>query len=135
VTAVGIALLLACGREPAAPASTPTPSTEDCTLLAARRETVARAASAVVDARHQVEAACATKTNSPGCAMLTPVVEDSADTPPTDAAGHAALVARMKTVRLSSSALSRPFGALLDAETALAGAARDLEPAPSATCR
>jgi hypothetical protein len=135
----------ACAREPAAPASTPAstpadatappPSAEDCKLLATRRETLARAAAVVVDARHQLEAACATKKASPACAKVKAVVDDSADTASTDAAALAALVARMKTIRLSNAALSKPFAALLDAEIALTSAAQDLGPAPSPPCR
>jgi hypothetical protein len=134
-------LLLACAREPAAPANAatdataPPPSAADCKLLATRRETVARAAAVVVDARHQLEAACATKKTSPACAMVKAVVDDSADTASTDAAALAALVGRMKTIHLSSTALSKPLAALLDAEIAPAGAAQDLGPAPPAPCR
>ncbi len=89
----------------------------------------------VVDARQKLEAACATKKTSPACAMVKAVVDDSADTAPTDAAALAALVARMKTVHVSNAALSKPFAALLDAEIALAGAAQDLGPAPLPACR
>lgn len=133
-------LLLACAREPAAPANAPAdatappPSADDCKLLATRRETLARAAAVVVDARHQLEAACATKKTSPACAMVKAVVDDSADTASTDAPALAALVARMKTIHLSNAALSKPFVALLGAEIALTDAAQDLGPALPAPC-
>jgi hypothetical protein len=143
-SALAVVFLLACAacaREPAAPANAPAdgtappPSADDCKLLATRRETLARAAAVVVDARHQLEAACATKKTSPACAMAKAVVDDSADTAPTDATGLAALVGRMKTIHLSNAALSKPFAALLDAEIALTSAAQDLGSAPPPACR
>ncbi|MDB4983784.1 MAG: hypothetical protein JWM82_4536 [Myxococcales bacterium] len=92
---------------------------------APQTDALARAASAVIDARHQLESACPTKT-SPACAKVKAVVEESADTESTDATALAALVARMKTIRLADPALAKPFAALMDAEAALGSAAQGI---------